>query len=104
MQSSEAILELLKDPASRLIYSFGPFQLDPAERRLLREGRDLRLSPKIFDTLAILVERHGLLVEKDELMKTLWPSMFVEEVTLARNISLLRKALGDVPGQDESQY
>lgn len=97
-------MELLKDPASRLIYSFGPFQLDPAERRLLREGRDLRLSPKIFDTLAILVERHGLLVEKDELMKTLWPSMFVEEVTLARNISLLRKALGDVPGQDESQY
>ena len=78
--------------------------MDPAERRLLREGRDLRLSPKIFDTLATLVERHGLLVEKDELMKTLWPSMFVEEVTLARNISLLRKALGDVPGQDESQY
>jgi DNA-binding winged helix-turn-helix (wHTH) protein len=97
-------LELLKDPASRLIYSFGAFQLDPAERRLLRDGRDLRLSPKIFDTLVILVERHGLLVDKDDLMKTLWPGMFVEEVTLARNISLLRKALGDVPGQDESQY
>jgi DNA-binding winged helix-turn-helix (wHTH) protein/Tol biopolymer transport system component len=97
-------LEEIKDSASRLKYSFGPFQLEPAERRLLRDGRDLRLSPKIFDTLVILVERHGLLVEKDDLMKALWPGMFVEEVTLARNISLLRKALGDVSGQDESQY
>ena len=61
-------MELLKDPASRLIYSFGPFQLDPAERRLLRDGRDPRLSPKIFDTLVILVERRGLLVEKDDLI------------------------------------
>jgi Tol biopolymer transport system component/DNA-binding winged helix-turn-helix (wHTH) protein len=78
--------------------------LDPAEHRLLSDGRDLRLSPKIFDTLVILVERHGLLVEKDDLMKMLWPDMFVEEATLAQNISLLRKALGDVAGQDESQY
>jgi TolB-like protein/DNA-binding winged helix-turn-helix (wHTH) protein len=97
-------LELVKDSASRLTYSFGPFQLDPAEHRLLRDGRDLRLPPKVFETLVILVERHGFLVEKDDLMKALWPGTFVEEVTLARNISLLRKALGDVPGQDESQY
>jgi TolB-like protein/DNA-binding winged helix-turn-helix (wHTH) protein/Flp pilus assembly protein TadD len=97
-------LEELKESASRLTYSFGPFLLDPTERRLLRDGQELRLSPKVFDTLVLLVERHGLLVDKDELMKNLWPGMFVEEVTLARNISLLRKALGDTPGQDQSQY
>jgi TolB-like protein/DNA-binding winged helix-turn-helix (wHTH) protein len=97
-------LEELKEQTARFTYSFGPFHLDPVERRLTREGRDLRLPPKVFETLVLLVERHGLLVDKDELMKKLWPGMFVEEVTLARNISLLRKALGDAPGQDQSQY
>ena len=94
----------LKEQASLLTYSFGPFRLDPAQRRLLRDGRDLRLPPKVFETLVLLVERRGLLVDKDELMNALWPETFVEEVTLARNISLLRKALGDAPGQDQCQY
>jgi len=97
-------LEQLEQAARRLTYSFGPFLLDPAERRLVLDGRDLRLSPKVFETLVLLVERRGLLVDKDDLMKALWPGTFVEEVTLARNISLLRKALGDAPGQDQSQY
>ena len=95
---------LAKEPTRRVIYAFGPFQLNPAERRLVRDGRELRLSPKVFETLVLLVERRGLLLEKDELMKLLWPGTFVEEVTLARNISHLRKALGDTPGQDDSQY
>ncbi len=97
-------MEQLEQAARRLTYSFGPFLLDPAERRLVLDGRDLRLSPKVFETLVLLVERRGLLVDKDDLMKALWPGTFVEEVTLARNISLLRKALGDAPGQDQSQY
>jgi TolB-like protein/DNA-binding winged helix-turn-helix (wHTH) protein/Tfp pilus assembly protein PilF len=93
-----------KEEASRLTYSFGPFHLDPAQHRLCRDGRDLRLPPKVFETLVLLVERRGLLVAKDDLMKALWPGTFVEEVTLARNISSLRKALGDTPGQDQSEY
>jgi DNA-binding winged helix-turn-helix (wHTH) protein len=97
-------LELTKEQASRLVYTFGPFQLEPAEHRLVRDGRDVRLPLKVFETLVVLVERHGLLVEKDDLMKALWPGMFVEEATLAGNISLLRKALGDAPGPEESQY
>lgn len=97
-------MEELKEQGSRVTYSFGPFHLDPAERRLSRDGRDLRLAPKVFETLVHLVEHHGLLVEKDDLMKALWSGMYVEEVTLARNISLLRKALDDSPGQDQSQY
>jgi TolB-like protein/DNA-binding winged helix-turn-helix (wHTH) protein len=100
----EAFLGELKGHSPRVTYSFGPFHLDPAERRLFRDGRDLRLPPKVFETLVHLVERHGLLVEKDDLMKALWPGMFVEEVTLARHVSSVRKALGDTPGYDQSQY
>jgi DNA-binding winged helix-turn-helix (wHTH) protein len=97
-------LELTKEPAPRLIYSFGAFQLDPTERRLVCDGREVRLPPKVFELLVLLVERHGLLVEKDDLMRALWPNMFVEEITLTGTISRLRKALGDAPGQNESLY
>ena len=75
------------------IYQFGPFILNPAERLLLIEGRPVALEPKAFDTLVVLVERSGRLVEKEELLNQVWPDSFVEEVNLARNISLLRKVL-----------
>jgi TolB-like protein/DNA-binding winged helix-turn-helix (wHTH) protein/Tfp pilus assembly protein PilF len=97
-------LEQSQEAVPRLTYTFGPFLLDTGEYRLVRDCRDLRLPPKVFETLLFLVERNGLLVEKDDLMKTLWPGAFVEEVTLAQNISVLRKALGDPPGQGQSQY
>src|SRR5262245_11830862 len=77
------------------IYEFGPYQLDGAERLLLRDGEVVPLQPKVFDLLVVMVERHGRLVEKDELMKAIWPDTVVEEVNLANNISILRKALGD---------
>jgi DNA-binding winged helix-turn-helix (wHTH) protein/tetratricopeptide (TPR) repeat protein len=77
------------------LYEFGPFRLDSAECLLLRDGSPVSLTPKVFDTLLVLIENSGHLVEKDELMKRLWPDTFVEEVTLARNISDLRKALGE---------
>lgn len=78
-------------------YQFGPFRLDAARRVLLREGELLPLTPKAFDTLLLLVERPGELVTKDELMGRLWPDTFVEEGSLTRNISALRKALGENP-------
>src|SRR4026209_891363 len=81
-------------------FEIGPFRLEPGERRLLRQGQLVALTPKAFDALALLVERRGHLVEKDELMRRLWPDSFVEEVTLARHISTLRRALGDTP-EDE---
>src|SRR5438270_9332949 len=77
------------------LYEFGPFRLDMAERLLLREGQPVSLSPKVFDTLHALVRRGGHLVEKDELMREVWPDSFVEETNLTANISLLRKALGE---------
>ena len=64
-------------------HAFGPFGLDPAERLLLRGGQPVALTPKAFDLLVYLVERHGRLVEKQELMAALWPDAVVEEANLA---------------------
>src|SRR5215469_4483039 len=79
----------------RPLYEFGEFRLDAAERLLLRDGETLSLTPKIFDTLLLLVEDHGRLIKKDEFMERLWPGTYVSEDTLAHNISVIRKLLGD---------
>ena len=75
-------------------YEFAEFQLDVPERRLLRDGVDLVLAPKVFDTLCLLVQNAGHLMTKEELLRRLWPDTVVEENNLNRNISVLRKALG----------
>ena len=77
------------------LYEFGPFRLDAVERLLLRDGKSVPLTPKSVDLLLALVEQHGHLLEKDELMKKVWPDTFVEEANLSYNISLIRKALGE---------
>ena len=82
-----------------VLYEFGPFQLDPPERLLLCDGQPVSLTPKAFDMLLALVDRSGHLVEKDELLKIVWPGSFVEEGNLAVTISQLRKALNDDRGQ-----
>jgi DNA-binding winged helix-turn-helix (wHTH) protein/Tfp pilus assembly protein PilF len=77
------------------VYEFGPFRLDLAEKALSKDGKFVALTPKAFDTLLILIEKGGRLVEKEELMKQLWPDTFVEENSLSQNIYLVRKALGE---------
>jgi DNA-binding winged helix-turn-helix (wHTH) protein/TolB-like protein len=79
-------------------YEFGRFRLDAAERVLLRDRELVPLTPKVFDILLALVEHGGHIVEKDDLMKRVWPDSFVEEGNLTQNVSLLRKALGENPG------
>src|SRR5206468_11312739 len=79
-------------------YNFGPFRLDSAERLLLRGQERVALTPKAYETLLTLVENAGRALEKDELLRRIWPDTFVEEVSLARNISVLRKVLGDEDG------
>jgi DNA-binding winged helix-turn-helix (wHTH) protein/TolB-like protein len=76
-------------------YEFGPFRLDIVERLLLRASEPVPLTPKSLDLLLVLVERHGHVVEKQELMQTVWPDTFVEETNLTKNIFLLRQALGE---------
>ena len=76
------------------IYNFGSFRIDTRERLLLRNGEPVPLPPKVYDTLLALVENSGHIIEKEELMRTVWPDSFVEEANLTVNISALRKALG----------
>jgi DNA-binding winged helix-turn-helix (wHTH) protein/TolB-like protein/Tfp pilus assembly protein PilF len=89
------------DKQDRCLYEFGPFRLDLAERLLLREDEPLPLTPIVFETLVVLVQRRGHLVERDELLKSLWPESFVEEGNLTNNISTLRKALGESKGNPQ---
>jgi len=84
------------------VYEFGPFRLEVREHRLVREGRPVPLAGKAFDTLRVLVERRGTLVSKRDLMNAIWPETAVEENNLDRNISTVRKALGETA--TESQY
>ena len=77
------------------LLEFGEFRLDLLERRLQRGDAVISITPKVFDTLQVLVENAGHLVEKDELMQRIWHDRFVEESNLAFNIKMLRKALGD---------
>ncbi len=78
-------------------YQFGPFRLDLSEHTLLRDGQPVPVTPKIFDVLAVLVRHSGHLVEKETLLREVWPGSFVEEGALNRSVSVLRKALGDSP-------
>lgn len=78
-----------------LIYEFAEFRLDPAQRLLVRNGETVLLTPKVFDTLLLLVQNSGRVIEKDKLIRTLWADSFVEESNLSQNIFILRKALGD---------
>jgi eukaryotic-like serine/threonine-protein kinase len=78
-------------------YEFGPFRIDTANHVLLRDGQTVPLKPKAFDTLLVLVENRGRVLDKDELMNRLWPDTAVEESNLSQNIYLLRKVLGEEP-------
>jgi DNA-binding winged helix-turn-helix (wHTH) protein/Tol biopolymer transport system component len=79
------------------LYEFGLFRLEPSERKLWRNNEPVVLTPKAFDTLVLLVRNSGHLLEKDELIRKLWPDSFVEEGNLSNNIFVLRKALGEEP-------
>src|ERR1044071_9055877 len=83
-------------------YEFGPYRLDAAQRLLRKEGKVVPLPPKVFDILLAFVERSGRVLDKDELMQEVWPDTFVEEGNLARNVSTLRRALGE--SEDGHQY
>ena len=76
-------------------YEFGPFRIDRLNHVLLKDGEEVSLQPKLFDTLLVLVEGRQRVLSKDELMSQLWPDTVVEEANLSQNIYLLRKVLGD---------
>jgi DNA-binding winged helix-turn-helix (wHTH) protein/TolB-like protein/Flp pilus assembly protein TadD len=89
-------------PPAQHSFEFGPFRLDLSERVLLCDGKAVQLGPKVFETLVVLVENSGRILEKDELLKKVWPDSFVVESSLAQNIFQLRKALDD--GRSRRRY
>jgi DNA-binding winged helix-turn-helix (wHTH) protein len=99
---SERVSESRMSQQNTHVYKFGPFRLDPLKRRLSRDGELVRLTPKAFDLLLVLVEDAGRTVEKEELFEKVWPGIAVEENNLNQNITALRKSLGD--SRKESQY
>ncbi len=82
------------------LYEFGEFRLDASRRLVSRGDEPVRVTSKALETLLVLVRNRARVVTKDELMQILWPDTFVEEVNLAQNISALRKALGEAPGEN----
>ena len=81
-------------------YEFGPFVLDTVQHLLLKEQEPVTLTPKTYDALLVLVRNSGRMLPKEELMAALWPDSFVEESNLTQQVSMIRKALGESPGQD----
>jgi len=78
-------------------YEFGPFVVDSASYRLLKEGSPVALSPKALDLLLLFVGRPAKLVTKDDILKALWPDVAVTDNALTQVVSELRQALGDNP-------
>lgn len=70
---------------TRRLYEFGSFQIDTVNRLLLRDGKPISLKPKVVDTLLVLIENRGRVLEKDELIEKLWPDSIVEEGNLTQN-------------------
>ncbi len=80
---------------TKRFYEFAGFRLDLSEKLLLSGGSMVPLAPKVFDTLNVLIENAGHLLEKDELIRKIWEGRFVDDSNLTFNIKMLRKALGD---------
>jgi DNA-binding winged helix-turn-helix (wHTH) protein/TolB-like protein/Flp pilus assembly protein TadD len=97
---SQRVLSGVMSQQARRLYEFGPFRIDTANRLLLRDGKPVALKPKVVETLLVLIENSGRVVEKDELIEKLWPDSFVEEGNLTQNIYEIRKALNS--GAEES--
>jgi DNA-binding winged helix-turn-helix (wHTH) protein/Flp pilus assembly protein TadD len=84
------------------LFEFGPFRLDVDRHLLFRGAEPVTVPAKALDTLVVLVQRHGQVVLKDELMSAVWPDAFVEEGNLSQNIHVLRRTLGETA--DDHRY
>ena len=83
----------MKELQTNRFYDFSAFRLDAKKRRLLHGDQVISLTPKEFELLLMLVKNAGHVVEKDDLLDEIWKDSFVEEGTLTRNVSWLRKKL-----------
>jgi TolB-like protein/DNA-binding winged helix-turn-helix (wHTH) protein/Tfp pilus assembly protein PilF len=95
LENSPKVLQSSVNNQTGQLYEFGEFRLEAADRVLFHKGKPVTLTPKALETLLVLVQNGGRLVNKEDLIKAVWADTFVEEANLARNIWTLRKALGD---------
>lgn len=86
---------------SQQIFEFGPYRVDGKQRVVWRDGKPLPIHGKPVDALLVLLQHHGRLVEKSELLHEVWNDAFVEDGNIAVAISMLRKALRDDDGQHQ---
>ena len=99
-QKPSAFLSDAEGASDRVrFYEFDRFRIDTKRRLLTRDGEPIVIKAKALDTLVLLVQHAGRLLEKEELMNRLWPDTAVEEANLTQNIFEVRKALGEVPGE-----
>jgi TolB-like protein/DNA-binding winged helix-turn-helix (wHTH) protein/tetratricopeptide (TPR) repeat protein len=82
--------------------AFGAFVFDPTNRRLLRDGLPVPITARVFDILSVLIQHAGEPLDKDRLVRLVWGDVSVEEGNLARNVSTLRRLLGEHP--DDHRY
>ena len=82
---------------SKSRWCFGSYTLDADERLLMRGSTRIHLTPKLFETLMVLVCNEGHLVAREALIGAVWKDTFVEDGNLAHNISVLRRVLGNNP-------
>ncbi len=82
------------------VYEFGDYRVDAGNLLLSRAGSPVPLTPKVFDTLLLLVKRSGEVLEKDALLRAIWPDTIVEENNLNQNISTLRRIFGESRGEN----
>jgi len=78
-----------------VVFSFAEFEIDAEQRSFSKDGVQITLAPKAFDTLVMLVKNAGKVLSKERMLAEIWEGSFVEENNLAQNISILRKALGE---------
>ncbi|MEW6128254.1 MAG: tetratricopeptide repeat protein [Acidobacteriota bacterium] len=90
------------DTFNQQIFEFGEFRLDAGERLLSHNGAAVSLTPKAFETLLVLVQNHGHVLTREQLLNEVWRDAFVEENTLTQNIAALRRALSE--RQNARQY
>ena len=88
-------------PQSSQSLMFGPYRLDRDQRLLFRGSEIISLAPKVYDTLLALVESGGRVSDKEDLLSRVWHGAFVEEGSLTRNVSTLRKILGEGTGDQK---
>jgi DNA-binding winged helix-turn-helix (wHTH) protein len=99
--ATDGVPQEIRTHSDASTYAFGPFRVEIVPRALLRGDIRIPLTRKVFDTLLFLIQHRQRTVTKDELVEAVWPNTFVSDDSLVRNVSAIRRALGDDASQPQ---